>query len=170
MDVIRVREFSVGDLHSLVPLYRDFYNLHREFLGNPNPLSDEVALEIVQESVGRSGDNLIIAEECETGRIVGFACWEEREGAFFGREVFVLPEFRGKGIGSQLLASVEIQVREAGADAFFISVIPHNQHMLEFAYQRGYDTLNTIELRKELAEKQPRRGEVTLFGLHLKVI
>jgi hypothetical protein len=42
--------------------------------------------------------------------------------------------------------------------------------MLNFAHQRGYDTLNTIELRKELKEKRPRRDRVTLFGLEFWII
>jgi len=144
--------------------------VHRQFLGNAEPLSDGEATEIAREALNQPQSWTIVAEEEESGQLVGFARWEERDGAFFGRELFVLPEYRGQGIGTRLQEEVERRAREAGADAFFISVVPHNQHMLAFAYRRGYDTLNTQELRKELQEERPRRGQVTLLGLEFKLI
>jgi hypothetical protein len=65
---------------------------------------------------------------------------------------------------------VERRVREAGGDALFVSIVPHNQQMLAFAHHRGYDTLNTVELRKELRGDRPRRGRLALLGLQFKVI
>jgi GNAT superfamily N-acetyltransferase len=168
--MIRIRSHTQEDLPGLVPLFRDFFSMHRQFLGGAAPLADTEAQEIVLEATGQPQIWLVVAEEAETGQLAGFARWEEREGAFFGRELFVRPEYRDRGIGTRLQEEVERQVREAGADAFFISVVPHNHHMLAFAHRRGYDTLNTVELRKELAEGQPRRGQVVLFGLELKII
>jgi len=37
--------------------------------------------------------------------------------------------------------------------------------MLAFAHGSGHDTLNTVELPKELEGEQPRRGRVALLGL-----
>jgi GNAT superfamily N-acetyltransferase len=168
--MIRIRSYTQEDLPGLVPLFRDFYTLHRQFLGGTEPLADAEAQEIVLEATSQVQSWLIAAEEGETGQLVGFARWEERDGAFFGRELFVRPEYRDQGIGTHLQEEVERHVREAGGDAFFISVVPHNRHMLAFAHRRGYDTLNTVELRKELAGEQPRRGQVVLFDLEFKVI
>jgi hypothetical protein len=42
--------------------------------------------------------------------------------------------------------------------------------MLGFAHRRGYDTLNMMELRKELEGKRPRQDQVTLFGLEFRII
>jgi ribosomal protein S18 acetylase RimI-like enzyme len=168
--MIRIRSHTEDDLPGLVPLFRDFFTLHRQFLGGTAALNDAEAQEIVLEATSQPQSWLIVAEEGETGQLVGFARWEEREGAFFGRELFVRPEYRDRGIGTRLQEEIERQVREAGADAFFISVVPHNRPMLAFAHRRGYDTLNTVELRKELAGGQPRRGQVALFDLEFKVI
>jgi GNAT superfamily N-acetyltransferase len=168
--MIRIRAHTEQDLPGLLPLFRDFFTLHRQFLGGTEPLNDTEAQEIVREATSQPQSWLIVAEEGATGELVGFVHWEEREGAFFGRELFVRPEYRDRGIGTCLQEEVERQVREAGADAFFVSVVPHNRHMLAFAHRRGYDTLNTVELRKELARGQPRRGEVALFDLEFKVI
>jgi len=168
--MIHIRSATPEDLPALIPLYRAFFTLHRQFLGNTEPLTDAEASEIAQEALQEPQSWLIVAEEVETGQVVGFARWEERDGAFFGRELFVRPERRNQGIGTRLQEEVEQRVREAGADAFFISVLPHNRRMLAFAHQRGYDTLNTVELRKELTGARPRRSRVTLLGLEFKVI
>jgi GNAT superfamily N-acetyltransferase len=92
------------------------------------------------------------------------------EGTFFGRELFVRPEFRGQGIGTHLQEEVERRVQQAGADALFVSVVPHNRRVLALAHRRGYDTLNTVELRKELGGERGRRGRVTFLGLEFKII
>jgi GNAT superfamily N-acetyltransferase len=168
--MIRIRLHAVDDFPGLVPLFRDFFTLHRQFLGNTEPLTEGQAWEIMRESLGQQQSWTIVAEEEESGRLVGFARWEQRNGAFFGRELFVRPEYRGRAIGTRLQQEVERRVREAGGDAFFVSIIPHNQQMLAFACRRGYDTVNTVELHKELRGDQPRRGQVDFLGLELKVI
>jgi hypothetical protein len=61
-------------------------------------------------------------------------------------------------------------VVEAGADALFVSIILHNKDMLALALRCGYDTLNTIELRKQLLGERPRRGRAEVLGLEWKVI
>lgn len=168
--MIRIRLHAIDDLPGLVPLFRGFFALHRQFLGNSEPLTEGQASEIVRASLGQRKSWTIVAEEEQSGRLIGFARWEERDGAFFGRELFVRPEYRGRAIGTRLQEEVERRVREAGGDAFFVSIIPHNQQMLAFAYRRGYDTLNTVGLRKELRGDQPRRGQVALLGMQFRVI
>jgi len=168
--MIAIRPYTAQDRPALIALMRDFVGLHREFLGEGGAVTDAEAVQIVQETLDQPQSRLLVAEDTEAGGLAGFARWEEREGAFFGRELFVRPEYRRQGIGGRLQAEVEGQVRQAGGDALFISIVPHNQPMLGFARRRGYDTLNTIELRKELAGEQPRRGRVTLLGLEFRVI
>jgi 2-methylisocitrate lyase-like PEP mutase family enzyme len=62
------------------------------------------------------------------------------------------------------------ELAEAGADALFVSIIPHNREVLAFAHRRGYDTLNTVELRKESKGERPRRGDVMMFGLRWQTL
>lgn len=168
--MIRIRPYAARDFSQLVLLFRSFFALHRQLLGNPQPLSHAEAAEIAEKSLNQSQGWTVVAEDDESGEILAFARWEERGGAFFGRELFVRPEYWRQGIGTRLQEELERRVRKAGADAFFISLVPHNQQMLAFAYRRGYDTLNTVELRKESKGDQPRRGQVTLLGLEFKLI
>lgn len=168
--MIGIRLATDDDRSQLVPLFRGFFGLHRQLLGNPQPLTEDEAREAGRESLAQPRTCTIVAEEEGSRKLVGFARWEEREGAFFGRELYVRPEHRGQGIGSRLQEEVERRARDAGADALFISVIPHNRDALAFVHCRGYDTLNTIELRKELRGKRLRRSQATLFGLQFKLI
>jgi GNAT superfamily N-acetyltransferase len=166
----RIRPATTDDLLDLAPLYREFFSLHRRFLGNRAPLTDTEAAETARQALAQPQSWLLVGEDCETEDLAGFVRWEEREGAFFGRELFVRPEHRGQGLGTRLQEAAERRVGAAGADAFFISVVPHNREMLAFAHCRGYDTLNTLELRKELGEERPRRSRVTLFDLDFSII
>jgi GNAT superfamily N-acetyltransferase len=166
----RIRLAGADDVPDLAPLYRAFFSLHRRFLGNRTPLTDAEATEAAREALAQPQSWILVVDDEETGDLVGFVRWEEREGAFFGRELFVRPEHRGQGLGTQLQEAVERRVRAAGADAFFVSVLPHNRGMLGFAHRRGYDTLNSLELRKELGKGRPRRSEVALFDMDFGII
>jgi GNAT superfamily N-acetyltransferase len=166
----RIWPASADDLPDLAPLYRAFFNVHRRFLGNPAPLTDAEGAEAAREALAQPQSWILVVDDEETGGLVGFVRWEEREGAFFGRELFVQPEHRGQGLGTRLQEAVERRVGAAGADAFFISVLPHNREMLAFAHRWGYDTLNTLELRKEMGPERPRRSRVTLFDLDFGII
>jgi hypothetical protein len=55
-------------------------------------------------------------------------------------------------------------------EALFISILPHNRQMLTFALGRGYDTLNTMELRKELAGEPTQRSRISFLDLEFRMI
>lgn len=78
--------------------------------------------------------------------------------------------YRRQGIGNRLFQTVEQEVIDWGGDALFISIVPHNWQTLAFAYEHGYDTLNTLELRKDLKYGSTRRDGVELFGLEFNII
>jgi GNAT superfamily N-acetyltransferase len=168
--MIQIRSSTEADFMALVPLYRGFYRLHRQLLGGSEAIGVEEAIEITKEAMDPSAGWLIVAQDADSGRLAGFAHWEERQGAFFGRELYVDPDHRGRGIGSRLQKEVEQRVRQAGGKALFVSILPHNHQMLTFALRRGYDTLNTLELRKELTDGQARRSQVSLLDLEFKII
>jgi GNAT superfamily N-acetyltransferase len=168
--VIQIRLHTAADAAQLVPLFRCFFALHRQLLGNPQPLGDAEAAETAEKPLNQPASWTVVAEDDESGEILGFARWEEREGAFFGRELFVRPEHRKRGIGTRLWQEVERRVVEAGGDALFVSIVPHNKDVLTVAQRCGYDTLNTVELRKELLGERPRRGQLKMLGLEWKTL
>ena len=168
--MISIRPYQLHDFTALVNLYQDFFNFHHELIGSSQITDETQAQEITLETLSQANSWIIVAEESQAQRVIGFARWEEREGAFFGREIYVLPDFRQQGIGAQLQAEVEQQVKQAGGDAIFISIVPQNQNMLIIALQLGYDTLNTVELRKDLAGHAAHRKQITYNDLNFNVL
>lgn len=158
--------YSEEDFEQLMGLFRAFFTWHRQLLGNKESLSDVEATEIARQSLGQAHSWTVVAEDASIRSVS--ARWEERDGAFFGKELFVRPECRNRGIGTRLQQEVERRVAEGGA--FLISVIPQNRQMLAYARRHGYDTVNIVELRKELLGERPRRGRVKLTGLVWKTL
>jgi len=168
--MIGIRPGTMEDLPALAPFFRDFFNLHKQMLGQEESLDDADGERIARSALEKAGSRTLVAQREETGQLLGFARWEEREGAFFGCELYVVPEFRSQGIGRRLIEEVERQVRAAGGRAFFVNIVPQNRRMLAFVHRQGYDTLNTLELRKDLAEARSRRGQVRIFGIDFHII
>ncbi|WP_066417465.1 GNAT family N-acetyltransferase [Halorubrum aethiopicum] len=91
--------------------------------------------------------------------IVGFVAFSiERDGYDRDRtrgvvsNLFVIPDRRGEGIGSALLAAAERELAEAGADAVALEALADNERARAFYADHGYD-LHRVELRKELDDE-----------------
>lgn len=63
--------------------------------------------------------------------------------------LYIKPECRGKGLGRQLMESVEEMSRRLGATTMVLSVMPGNSSALEFYEVLGYKQ-QLINLAKEL--------------------
>ncbi|WP_200530778.1 GNAT family N-acetyltransferase [Halorubrum sp. LN27] len=64
--------------------------------------------------------------------------------------LFVVPERRGEGIGTDLLDAAERALREAGAETVALEALAANDRAREFYADRGYET-HRVELTKSLA-------------------
>jgi len=78
-------------------------------------------------------------------RVVGFVMFRIESGAYeqdvtrgFVDNVFVRPERRGEGIGSDLLAAAEDALAERGADVAALSVLVDNEAAQRLYERRGY--------------------------------
>ncbi len=84
-------------------------------------------------------------------------------------ELYVVPKYRGMGIGKKLVEKAEEYVRER-ASVVFIMVLPQDRAAIEFWIHMGYKILNTIELAKDL---EPTEEEDTrlleFFGYPLYI-
>ena len=168
--MVFILPYEPKDSHAMELLVRDFFAWQQRLLGNHSSLDGAEASLVTAEDLLTPNSWIIVAEEETEKRLVGFVRWEKREGAFLGREIFVNPDDRHQGIGTRLQEEVERCVRQAGGEALFVSILPQNRSMLRFAFQRGYDTLNTVELRKDLTARRAKRGRISLFGLHFRVL
>ncbi len=133
-----IRDMREEDLERVCELYAALYNYHRRLMGDNVVYSKEWGIKELK-SVG----GLVLVAEVD-GSIAGFARIKEEEGVYFLKEIYVSPEFRGRGIGRALLRACE----ERAGSRIYASVIPANLPALDFFIREGYSFLNTVELTK----------------------
>lgn len=71
-------------------------------------------------------------------------------------DIFVLPEFQGKGIGSKAISLTEEIVKEY-SESLYIEAAARNMKAIRLYQRIGYDCLNTITVRKDF---HPEKREV----------
>jgi len=166
---MRIRGYRNNDFDALALLYREFFNEMRKWQGwEQLNLDEEEAAKTARESLGRNSW-VFVAEDY--GKLVGFARVQFWDGAYFVREIFVAKPSRRQNVGSRLLTRCEDLVKEKGETSIYLSVEPKHSVSLRFLIQKGYDTLNMLELRKDFVQANfvKRQGEVQILGhkLHL---
>ncbi len=147
------------DLAALSLLVQDFFNHHRQLKGNNEPMSLAEAEKICQEWYERH-PLLVYAE---TDRVIGFVRLRQEGDVYWIEDIGVDQTERGQGHGRAMLAALEAYVQERGQDSLFVFVLPENRKAIEFYVANGYNILNMIELRKDLAEASPATA-VTATG------
>jgi ribosomal protein S18 acetylase RimI-like enzyme len=88
--------------------------------------------------------------------VVGFVSFELERGAYESdetrgvvRNVYVAPEYRGRGIGGDLLAAAETALVDAGATVVALEAMADNDRAREFYLDRGY-TPHRVQFEKSL--------------------
>jgi ribosomal protein S18 acetylase RimI-like enzyme len=149
--IVEVPEERFNDLE---PLWRALYDHHNEVTPH---LCDRVRpFERAWESRRRTEsawlksepDSFVLAAQ-DSARFVGYAFVRVRSGAGFAESwsvsdpladlatLSVLPEFRGRGIGSALMDAVESRLKEMGIADMAIGVIATNNEAIPFYERRG---------------------------------
>jgi|Deesub1362A_J573_1020465.scaffolds.fasta_scaffold04234_2 GNAT superfamily N-acetyltransferase len=166
---VKIREGTFSDIEYLAPLVKRFWEEHNELLGEKREYPLNKAIEEVKRNMSRKDSGYFLAVYSE--KIIGFRRWELHEGFYFTRELYVLPEFRRKGVARALIRHFERWVLQKGQDIACISCIPHNIAMIQLARSEGYDILNMIEMRKNLMDKGSKpRGEEEALGFKWRIL
>ena len=93
---------------------------------------------------------------CLSNNYVGFVHLGSRgSAADWLEDIFVLPEFQRKGIGSRAIQLAEKIVKEY-SESLYIEVAARNMKAIRLYQRIGYDCLNTITIRKDF---QPGKYE-----------
>jgi len=167
---MKIRKYRNSDFDGLALLYRDFFNEMREWHGwEQLKLSEEEAAETARESLDKNSW-VFVAEDSR--KLVGFARVQFWDGAYFVREVYIAEPFRRRRVGSRLLTKCEDLVKGKGETSIYLFVEPKHTVSLKFLIQNGYDTLNTLELRKDFVQADivKRQGEVEILGHKLRLL
>lgn len=98
-------------------------------------------------------DNLFVARR--EGELCGFVMFHTQDGVYSESvsrgtvtNIFVLPAYRGEGIGSALLSKAENALYEDGVDLVTLEVLAENVDARRFYDREGYSP-HRIEVAKE---------------------
>ncbi len=153
MYVVRLTEDHLGEFQTL---YTEFFIELRQKQGwKPN----EEAYRKEAYKYFRRGDLIFLA--LENGKAAGFIRVSSREGCFWVEEIYVRPEFRGRGIGRALVEKAEEEVKKHDSSLYLL-VLPQDNDAIAFWKGLGYDVINTIELVKDLKETPRGKGFHTI--------
>ncbi len=141
----------------LSDLIKRFWIAHNDYTP-----TDEEALEDCLAWTGENHDTYYIQKE---DVIIGFVHLASRGCAIdWLEDLFILPEFQGKGYGSEALELVENKVKEY-SDSLYMEVAARNSNALKLYRRSGYDVLNTITIRKDFEpQKYKTIGQETILG------
>lgn len=90
----------------------------------------------------------IFVAEDDQKAIIGYHVCRVEDEIVWSESLYVIPENRRKGVGSDLYEEAEKLVNKLGGDTVYNWVHPNNEMSIPFLKKRGYDVLNLIELRK----------------------
>lgn len=140
---------SIQNLDRLVPLF----NAYRRFYGQQS--DDIVARQFLNDRLTRNESIVLIAEN-DSGAAVGFVQLYPTFSSILAApmyvlsDLFVIPEARRRGVGTQLLASAAEAARTAGAVRLELATAITN-----ISAQRLYETLGW------------RKDDFYLYGISL---
>ncbi|QDA31800.1 GNAT family N-acetyltransferase [Thermococcus indicus] len=163
MEILRLDEEHLRDFQEL---YIEFFKELRAKQGWSPYAEAEYRAEAVHYF--KRGDLIFLA--FDEGKAIGFIRVSSREGSFWVEEIYVRPEFRGRGIGRGLVKKTEEEVLKWDS-ALYLFVLPQDRNAIAFWKRLGYDTINTIELVKDL-EPTPRDSgfhTVELLGERFRI-
>ena len=144
-----VRRASIQDLDRLVPLL----DAYRQFYGQPSDLI--IARQFLGDRLTRN-ESIVLVAENDGGAAVGFVQLYPTFSSILAApmyvlsDLFVIPEFRRRGVGTLLLQSAMETARAAGVDRLELTTAIAN-----VSAQRLYESLGW------------QRDEFYLYGLVL---
>ncbi|MDG4663003.1 GNAT family N-acetyltransferase [Mycobacterium sp. 236(2023)] len=151
----QVRRGGVGDLDALAPLWIAVHHRHTESMPELAPFvgDDETWRErrkLYAELLAKPDTVLLLASD--GGALIGYGLahvmasadtWVAdtwRTGQRIGEieSLSVLPEYRGSGLGSELLDMLESALRNDGVRDLVLGVLPGNTDAMRLYERRGY--------------------------------
>lgn len=149
--MVRIREATSADATAIAAQYAD---LHRDQWSGAEPPRPPESREPdwlaeINASLASTTTRVFVAEA--GGAVIGTARLEFAERPYFRiaeiRRVYVRPEWRRRGVASELMRVCEEAAREGGAKEVRLSVVTENEQALGFYERRGYDHF-AIRMRK----------------------
>jgi len=147
----------------------DIYKANMQDLDAISPLVAKFRVELRKFKEIESKENLELAKEelvefinakfpvfiCKEGDVcVGYLVCRVQDSVVWVEHLYVLEEYRKKGIASALYGEAEVLNKNLGGDTLYNYVHPNNDAMIGFLNKKGYNVLNLIEVRKKYANEE----------------
>jgi ribosomal protein S18 acetylase RimI-like enzyme len=152
MRSLSIRRATEADAVKIADQYA---GLHRDQWASgatpPRADRDPDWLSEVHQALASADARVFVAEA--SGAVIGTARVEFAERPYFRiaeiRRVYVLPEWRRRGVAGELMRVAEDAARDGGAREVRLSVVAENEDAIGFYRRRGYGDF-AIRLRKRL--------------------
>lgn len=150
MDEVTVEPAETADVEAVTDLWVQLAAGQREHGSHILPAANRPT---IREAVARHAvsDSVLVARG---DGVVGFVMVTVETGSFeqettrgVVENLYVVPGWRGRGVGSALLEAAEATLSERDVDAVSLDVMAENRRAREFYRQRGYEP-HRIELEK----------------------
>jgi RimJ/RimL family protein N-acetyltransferase len=157
-----IRPARADDLGALVELYADVAAEGR-WIAAEAPVDREVRHRRMSELLGRRDARLLVA--VAGGELVGQLGIELARYGVADLGMLVAAPWRGRGVGSALVAAALAWAREAGAHKVALQVWPHNQAAISLYEKFGFQREGL--LRRHYRRRNGERWDAVVMGLLL---
>jgi ribosomal protein S18 acetylase RimI-like enzyme len=139
---VDVRTAAPGDAAAVADLWLDLAADQRR---HGSHLLTDTNREAVAEALARSAVDGRLHVAVSDGEIVGFARYRVERGPLdtdvsrgVVSDLYVTPDWRREGVGSALLTTVEVALRDQGIEVVALEALARNADARRFYERRGY--------------------------------
>ncbi len=142
---IDVKKVTVKNYEEIVPLIAHFRS---ELLLLNNIHMDEDLPAARREAEEYLDKDMPVYMLSAAGQTYGYLVCRIEDACVWAEQIYVLPEYRRKGLASLLFAQAEKLAAASGEPTVYCNVHPNNHAIIQFLKSRGYTYLNLIEIRR----------------------
>ena len=135
---------ALCDIPTLISFLSELFTLEQDF--EPDPARQTAALELIFAHPEQASVFIIKAEGETAGMVVLHLSISTAEGGWCGRieDVYLKPEFRRRGIGSQVIRELVVTARKRGIKRLTLAADKDNPPALAFYKACGFDMMNLV--------------------------
>jgi ribosomal protein S18 acetylase RimI-like enzyme len=152
-DGVQIRKAEMTDVDEVSQLIADFRVTLLRFRGISAEGDVESARKEFMEYMEKEYPIYVATED---SKIVGYLVCRIEDDVVWAESLYVVLEYRRKGIGSKLYEKAEEIAEKLGQDTVYNWVHPNNHAIIQFLKKRGYGVLNLIEIRKRWKGEEPK--------------
>lgn len=147
--MIRIREFTFDDYDTVYALWQN--------AGDGLGIGRSDTREEIAKKLQRDPDLFLVAEDDRKiiGTVIGG--YDGRRGLIY--HLAVARAYRGRGIGTRLMAEVERRLHAKGCLRAYLLVKRGNEEVVEFYRHRGWETMEVVLMGKNIDQFETRPTE-----------